>query len=333
MLATIVNAEGHSYRKAAACLLFRDDGERLGSISPGCLESDLQLRVADILTRGKFEIVEYDMRSTEDFSWGEAVGCGGKIRVLLEPVEGFLRDILCEIHDRTSNGESLRLHRWLERGAVRYRLVFGHNSRKSAVMYGDGGRPLLIETEYSPRQRLIIFGAGLDAQPIASLAGRLGFQVAVADWREDLCTNERFPGAQLAVGQADDAVRSLRIGRKDYVLVCSHHFRRDKQWLEAVIPMAPAYIGIIGSQSRIRSLLDGIERPPSLHAPAGLPIGADGPEQIAVSIVAELIQIARRDAPETWRGEIRNVGGRYLFGGGTEQADGDAEAVSGAVFG
>lgn len=110
VLATLIEVEGHSYRKAGAVMLFFEEGT-IGSLSPGCLENDLQLRTSEIWERGLPEIVEYNMLSPDDLSWGEVVGCGGKIKVVLEPVQGQLYKLLVQASDRLARGEKLILFR------------------------------------------------------------------------------------------------------------------------------------------------------------------------------------------------------------------------------
>jgi xanthine dehydrogenase accessory factor len=97
VLATTISVQGHSYRKAGAMMLILENGLTIGCISPGCLEVDLLERVPDILLTNKSQLVEYDMLSEDDYSWGEAIGCGGKLQVLLEPVTDALHEYILEI--------------------------------------------------------------------------------------------------------------------------------------------------------------------------------------------------------------------------------------------
>ena len=127
--------------------------------------------------------------------------------------------------------------------------------------------------------------------PVGSLADRIGFRLAVVDWRTEMVVSARFPGAELFVGAPDEAVKALRIGKRDYVLIGSHQLAMDRWILELLLPLHPAYIGIIGSSKRIGMLFEALSRPDSVMAPVGLPIGAEGPEEIAVSIAAELIAV------------------------------------------
>lgn len=178
-----------------------------------------------------------------------------------------------------------------------------------------------------PRPRLVMFGAGQDLDPIFAAAGRIGFRLAVADWRAGLLSAERFPGAELAVGTAEQIAAKLGLNAADYAIVCGHQLRKDREMLETLLPIRPAYIGVMGSSSRIRLLFEGLPAPAFVHAPVGLAIGADGPEEIAVSIAAELIAERRRLSKSRGaNGDGREDRG-HLFGGWAEPQDGETEAV------
>ncbi|AIQ11864.1 XdhC family protein [Paenibacillus durus] len=289
VLATLIGVEGHSYRKAGAVMLFHEEGT-IGSLSPGCLESDLQLRTGDVWKSGMPETVEYDMLSQDDFSWGEAVGCGGKIKVVLEPVKGDLRNLMLEAHGLMTYGQSVMLRRSLAGGNYAYSLEAAAGALEMRA--DDGWSEASFVTLLVPKPRLVLFGPGHDARPIADLAVRTGFRIAIADWRETSLLLG-FDAEEKVVCSPGEAADRLHIGRSDYVLICSHQLQRDRIFLEYVIKHKPCYIGIIGSKARIGMLLEGLDAPETLYAPVGLSIGGEGPEEIAVSIVAEMIQVRR----------------------------------------
>ncbi|MEK5253149.1 XdhC family protein [Paenibacillus sp. FSL F4-0125] len=349
VLATLIEVEGHSYRKPGAVMLFFEGGT-IGSLSPGCLESDLQLRTSEIWERGLPEIVEYNMLSPDDLSWGETVGCGGKIKVVLEPVQGELQELLVQASDRLSAGERLVLFREAVGRGFDYNLELdtdislsqnkkhpklSHLAKESMAT----GRFMAAQAEltafhtcFVPKPRLVIFGGGRDVVPIAELANRVGFRVVIADWREGSLQNE-FPHAERIICSPTEVVQRLGVAQEDYVLICSHQIGRDKQFLESVIPQAPLYIGVIGSKARIALLLEGLEVPAFLYAPVGLPIGGEGPEEIAVSIIAEIIQIRRAGLRELPKGADSFESSRNIFGSRAEQADGRVQGFTEIVTG
>ncbi|MFS0868962.1 XdhC family protein [Paenibacillus xylanilyticus] len=372
VLATAVKVEGHAYRKQGVSMLLTEDGRMYGSISPGCLESDLQARVERVLDTEQMEFVEYDMRPEDDLSWGETIGCGGLVIIMLEPVCSELRTVISEMHACFQSGSAVELTRtfldqysYIRYGWKRIISIDGKHDlslRPLLVTNGGGtaksGRPLTNEqdaftddidstmdsnpdrvdtphlalvpvplidasnvssssapaerektggsteaddwnlppqmtTLYTPKPRLIMIGAGNDAIPVARLARAAGFRVIVADWREGLCTAERFPNVEIVLGFPHEIIPVLDIKSGDYIILMSHQFPREREFLELMLDCDYSYLGIMGSKTRTARLLKDLPPLPNVHSPVGLSIGADGPEEIAISIAAELVACRR----------------------------------------
>jgi xanthine dehydrogenase accessory factor len=363
VLATAVKVEGHAYRKQGVSMLLTEEGTMYGSISPGCLESDLQARVGRVLHTQQLEFVEYDMRPEDDLSWGETIGCGGLIIVLLEPVCGELRSILSHMHTYFQSGSPVELTRSfydqytrihyviqlvesaenqtslyptpVAKGASqgpintmitddtsRRSLVVIHSSEADAVTSNSGENdlqwhgltdaerwdvPLQISARFEPKPRLIIIGAGNDVIPVVRLGTLAGFHVVVADWRETLCTAERFPGVELIHGFPREIMPVLDIQSGDYIVLMSHQIPREREFLELLEDQNYAYLGIMGSRTRTARLLNDLPPLKHLHSPVGLTIGADGPEEIAISIAAELIAFKRAAVNADHRNAQRGI--------------------------
>jgi xanthine dehydrogenase accessory factor len=296
VLVTTVSVEGHAYRKAGAMMLLMEDGSSIGSISPGCMEADLLERVEGILVSNTHQLVEYDMKSEDDAAWGEAIGCGGTVRVLLEPVAGVLLEHLLEVKRKLDQNIAVNVKRVIveESKSIRYKLITARAAGfENQQMYQLNEQELIVSTVFSPMLRLIIFGAGNDAIPVAQLARRVGFQVIIADWRAGLCTNERFQDAAFIIGFPKKSLMHLNLTEQDYVIVMSHHLRWDREFVQNMLSNRVKYAGIMGSKARTNRVLEGITVPPWFHTPVGLHISAEGPEEIAISIMAELISIRR----------------------------------------
>jgi xanthine dehydrogenase accessory factor len=324
VLATVIAVEGHAYRKVGASMLIFDDGEQAGWISPGCLEADLMERVVDIIAHERPQVVEYDMRDSDDLAWGEAVGCGGSIHVLMEPIAGVLEGILSGLKKKLDCGLTVFLTRvWLNDDSLNYAVETAEEQDREAAA---GQNRLRIVCE--PRPRLIIFGAGSDAEPLVAMAKKAGFRVIVGDWREALCCAAAVSEAyDRVVGSPNELVERLQINGSDYVVIMSHQMERDRQCLDLLWPLAPRYVGLLGSKTRSAQLLGGRTPPTWLKSPVGLPIRAEGPVEIAISVVAELIAV-KRSAKNAGKGvgDHERQGHRHLFGGRRKQAYGSFEA-------
>ncbi|WP_091181867.1 XdhC family protein [Paenibacillus catalpae] len=327
VLATIIEVEGHAYRKAGAAMLLMSSGESVGTISPGCIESDLHERVSLVWEADRYEVTEYNMEPDEDPIWGESVGCGGIIRVLLEPVAGELRSILMAALELLNGGREATLVRSLRGQELSYELMIASSASEEPC---DWQFSVLL----SNRQRVILFGAGPDAVPIYQLLTQSSFHVVVADWRPGLLAS--FPGAEHCLGTPAQLKEMLDLNGEDAVIVCSHHLYYDREMIEWTLESKPRYIGVMGSTKRIGMLFNGEVPPDHVKAPIGLSIGAEGPYEIAVSIAAELIVLRKE-----WRDRQvsnRQKGERHehiwnLFGSGTEQPHGQAEAAARAFAG
>jgi xanthine dehydrogenase accessory factor len=336
VLATILSVSGHSYRKTGAMMLFLQNCSRIGSISPGCLEADLQERVSAVLESCECEIISYNMRAEEDPIWGESIGCGGSIRVLLEPVDQQFRALLSRSLARMNAGLDVQLLRDLNAETIQYTLL--HESevcmeKPLNQASREAAEPETMLTVWMPKSRLIVFGGGNDAEAICKIARMIDFHVILADWRDLPDMEARYPGVQIVNGTAAVITQQLGIGRHDFVVICSHQLQRDREMLEQAIPRRPRYIGVLGSQNRIRTMFEGITATANVHAPVGLAIEAEGPEEIAVSIAAELVSVRARARNEGVKGVRLDENSRSLFGSRSKQENGGSEASVRTVAG
>lgn len=176
-------------------------------------------------------------------------------------------------------------------------LTLNDHEREQTGSICGGSMTLLIEP-FGAGPRLLIFGAGHVAQPTARLAQSVGFRVELFDSRAEWATDERFPGMVTHVDDYERLARGLESNRRDFIVLMSHSHEQDFQLLIHLVRKEWFYLGVLGSQKKaleIRGKLasegftpDEIAR---ITSPMGVPIGSHTPEEIAVSIVAELIQL------------------------------------------
>jgi xanthine/CO dehydrogenase XdhC/CoxF family maturation factor len=309
-LATLVDVAGSSYRRAGARALLKTEGPgriRLGSISGGCLEDDIWIRAHQVLSDDTPQVAVYDTTSENDLVWGVGLGCHGIVTVLIEPLPsapGWAAAAAAAL----AGGEPCDLI------TVWDATVGPLGTRaESGTVPERGPHRGIYRERIAPPPRLWIFGAGDDARPLARLAGELGWTVAVADPRPAYATRERFPEAaeilarpvDSLVSQVAGALRpgdSNRGGRHHPVLavIMTHHYMYDKPLLAGLIALPLLYLGLLGPRKRAERLLEEIGLPDAaarLHAPVGLDLGAEGAEEVALSILAEMrATLAGRDA-------------------------------------
>ena len=302
VLATLTSVEGSSYRRPGARMLISDDGRRIGSISGGCLEEDLIERSRRVAASGRAELVVYDTTVENDIVWGVGLGCHGIVRILLERVTPR-PDWASLLAENLRSGRATDLVVvWDEsEGPVGTRL------RDDPRFGRQGSGHGVFRERVEPPTSLSLFGAGDDAQPLARMALELGWRVTVADSRPALVTEQRFPGvAAMVLGPPDELVARAAPLPGSLAVVMTHHYRHDLPLISHLLPLPLAYLGLLGPKRRADKILAEIaDRGLSitaamrsrLRAPVGLDLGSDAPEEVALSIIAEMSAVlAGRDA-------------------------------------
>jgi len=305
VLATIINVKGSAYKREGSLMVFSEDGKQAGMLSAGCLETDLALRAEEVMETEKPMMVQYDLFAEDDLGWGQGAGCNGAIDILLEPVSNKLQADLIhlkELLDRESpvlclkSLEHLGEYIFLSKVEKPFGIWSGsipasHLNVKSGI---SSDLQIFLHT-YLPKPRFFVFGAGPDVQPLVNLAADTGFFVYVCDWRESFCTKDNFPKAErLILGDPKEIMKQITFTPNDFAAIMTHHFQKDREILLVLLSENIKYLGILGPKERTKRLLYGENIPDWISAPIGVPIGAKGSAEIAVSIVAEMIEVWRK---------------------------------------
>jgi xanthine dehydrogenase accessory factor len=297
ILVTLTGAAGSSYRRPGAHVLLLADGRHAGTISGGCLEAEVA-RKAFWMTRNGAAMQRYSTLFDDTAEIPFGLGCGGEIDILLEPANTPECFALIEAMRQSLDGKPHTAITILptENQPLQRTIL---TSDKEVIFVSESFAHAADKfTEHlDPPQRLILFGAGDDAQPLAQMASLLGWSVLVADGRAQLVSAERFPSAeQVVLLDKNLSIAPLEITSKDAVILMTHSFEQDRSLLTQLLPIAPAYLGILGARHRSSLLVSEVadklklsmeEVAAHLHAPVGLSLGGDAPESIALAILAE----------------------------------------------
>lgn len=316
VLATVVKTQGSSYRLPGAHLLVTSDGKRAGSVSGGCLEDDLVKKAWWFTEKGPV-IRRYDTTADGEIATGGyGLGCNGTIDILLERVapgtrstitlaseahaERRIAGIVHIIEPRNLAGRHLTID---TRGSVSTniddpRLAAHLEAQANATLAAGDSRHFAAEDleafieALRPAIRLVIFGAGDDAVPLTKIAKVLGWQVMVFDGRAHYATSERFPLADLVAVRQPGKAASI-VDPWTVAVIMNHSYSQDQQVLQELAPVPLLYLGLLGPRKRTRQIfadsgLDEHLLNSALHTPMGLDIGADGPEQVALAVMAEI---------------------------------------------
>jgi xanthine dehydrogenase accessory factor len=284
-LATLVRATGSSYRRPGAHMLICEDGATIGSLSGGCLEEEVALRARDVVKTGELALMSFDTR--------KRFGCNGKIEIFIERVaESFFVELAQHLDVRrgcvavtTFEGDSdvlgsRVLKSSLEGGAPATPSIV--RSRGSSTLHLPDG---VFARQIHPPIQLLICGDGPDSTPLRLLAELLGWiPIEIPD------------------------VNSLTIQPDDWTaaIVKSHNYGRDFSALQRLLPLNLPYVGLIGPRKRrdqlLNDLLDvGVAINAGFFAPAGIDLGAESPEEIALAIVSEIQRVFAGGTGESLR--------------------------------
>jgi len=327
ILATVVKVEGSAYRRPGARMLIPLHGRTVGTVSGGCLEQDLAKKAWWLTDSGEPVVRRYSTGATEDEDDEQSaltfgLGCNGTVFVLLERLRAKTPspaiDLLRRVRDHqqpaamatviaTSRNASARVgDRWFSNSEHALRNPQLNNAigndlhktllqKKSSIrLYTDARGEIEVFFEYiAPPPRLVIFGAGHDAQPLVRMAKLLNWHVTVIDSRSHFARPERFPQADAVIfANLDNRFDLHPLIDGAAVAVMTHSYRQDRHWLAQAQQAAPAYLGQLGPKERTERLLTDIGRSPSaLHYPMGLDLGGDAPESVALAILAEMTAV------------------------------------------
>ncbi len=284
-LATVVSTWGSAPRPRGSHMLVHADGRFEGSVSGGCVESDIMATAAQVIAGAPFQMKRYGVADAA--AWEVGLPCGGEIEVMVQPVstDGFDPELFDRIAEARGHGQALTVTTDLASGRSDLR------PPETGVL-SDGA----FANRYDPPRLLLIVGAVQIAQSLAGLARTLGIETVVIDPRARFLTEARFPGVTLDDRWPDEAVAAYRPGRSTAVVTLSHDTKIDDPALVEALKTDAGYVGALGSRRshaarRERLAAAGvaphdIDR---IDAPVGLDIGAIGPSEIALSIAAAMV--------------------------------------------
>ena len=320
ILATVVDVVGSGYRRPGARMLIDQNGYSIGTVSGGCLEADVLERAKKVLQTGEPTVITYDTTQDENSVFGLSMGCRGIVRILLEKVSDenrffdFLRGVF-EARKLFSTATVVSSND--ENTPIGSRLFFADAKATSEDLKSEISDSIIekfnspandkiskLETfefgevfyeTISPPLNLLLFGAGFDALPLVKFAKELGWRVSVVDHRAAYANHERLPAAdEIIVADSEDLSEDFFRDENSVGVILTHNYERDRNILRRLLHSKCLYIGALGPKKRTLKLLEEIGEHFSdaqlkkLHAPIGLDIGAETPEEIALAVVAEI---------------------------------------------
>ncbi len=322
VLAVPLWSRGSVPMSAHAKLLVRQDGSIQGTIGGGRLEAEVIAAARGVLREGRHRVMEFDLSAAEAAETGMV--CGGRCAVLLElivPDRGA--EVFAAATEAEAAGEAVAIVTILPADGVPGKVAVTAEGRligTAGTSQWDESLRLVAQAALSdgrarfvqeparavvdpilPRPSVIIFGAGHIGVCLAQIAGFAGFRVVVVDDREEFANVQRFPRAdEVIAASVAQGFSRLEITESTYIVAVTRGHASDEEVVARALGTPARYIGMIGSKRKVALLRERLraggiseEDIGRLHAPIGLEIGAEGVEEIAVSILAELIAVRR----------------------------------------
>ncbi|MCS6881776.1 MAG: XdhC family protein [Oscillochloridaceae bacterium] len=312
-VATVVRTTGSSPRQVGAKLFVSSSGAMAGSVSGGCIEGAVFVACQEALATGEARLLRFGV--ADEMAWEVGLACGGTIEVLVEPLREPVRaerPMATVTVIRGPSGPGARLlieaggsvegslgDAGLDQAAVHVAQEFLTRGASGAVELAGGKAAVFIESFVPPPSLYMVGGVHI-ATALARMANVLGLRTVVVDPRAAFASQERFAHVDEVVLAWPDEALEGRLDARSCVAVLTHDPRLDDPALRVALRSPARYIGALGGRAAHARRLERLRAEgfseadlARVHGPIGLPIGAKTPEEIAVSILAQIIQVQR----------------------------------------
>jgi len=312
VLATVVALEGSSYRRPGVRMLILDNGKMIGAVSGGCVEKEVQRQAESVFSNGIPKVMTYDGRYR--------LGCEGILYILLEPFtpnETTINTFWQTVKER----KSFELESYFTKGV-------GTSNELGSLLKVDGHilalRPdfdsqkgvEIFRQKLAPCFKLVIIGSEHDAVQLCSYAAMTGWEVSVIASPSEEKSIADFPGAQQFLSETPEEFQPQIIDNQTGVVLMTHSYVKDLKYLVGLKGVTPIYLGLLGPSLRREKLLNELmefdldvrdDFFESIYGPAGINIGAETPQEIAVSVIAEILAVIRKKEPMLLRNKIGTI--------------------------
>ncbi len=312
VLATVVALEGSSYRRPGVRMLIREDGKRVGAVSGGCVEKEIVRQAETVFTDDMPKMMIYDGRYR--------LGCEGILYILIEPfvpsitfLDAFEFTLKSRKKFKIISSFTKEEGSYTDLGSL---FVFNGEKiglKDDAVLSSDRA---VFEQQMNPCFKLIIIGAEHDAVQLCSYASLTGWEVTIVASAAEEKSITDFPGANLFLTEEPETLSIDTIDNQTAIVLMTHSYVRDLKYLLAIKESSPVYLGLLGPAKRREKLLNEfMEHYPEvsdaffdvIHGPAGLDIGAETAQEIAMAILSEILSVTRNKEPIMLKNKLGRI--------------------------
>ena len=316
VLVSVVDLEGSSYRKPGVSMLILEDNTMVGAVSGGCVEKEILRQAQSVFKEETPKMMTYDGRYR--------LGCEGILYILIEPFNPD-ESTLEAFEKCFQNRESLKLVSHYKKDVCSNQLMGtlaiingdSYNlSSKQNPLINKNHSLLVFEHILQPQKQLMIFGAEHDAVQLCQLAALTGFRVVIYANATESKNQKDFPGCDSFISVSFDQLKLKPLDNQTAVVVMTHSLTQDLKCLLALQHTNPVYLGLLGASHKRELIMSKLIEYNSdiddrfleaIHGPAGLNIGAITPQEIAISILSEILTVFRNKTPHTLRDKTKNI--------------------------
>ena len=317
VIASVVELDGSSYRRPGVRMLINENGVMTGAVSGGCVEKEILKQSTPVFKTGKPKMMTYDGRYR--------LGCEGILYVLIEIFDPS-KEMMLSFENCLKQRKQIEINSFYSKeftgdevwgSKIVFDQIKSYNFDKNKKPKNEKS-PLLkvFQQKMKPYFKLIIFGSEHDAIQLCLLASSLGWEVVIVASASDPQTLKDFPGAKELVHQNPEIFETNQIDKNTAIVLMTHSYVKDLQYLTTLINTKPVYLGLLGPSNRREKILNEIiERFPLvdeslfdvIYGPAGLNIGAETPQEIAMSICSEILSVIRCQEPDSLKNKIGKI--------------------------
>ncbi len=314
VLATVVALDGSSYRRPGVRMLLSENGKWIGAVSGGCVEKEIYQQAQSVFKTQMPKLMSYDGRYR--------LGCEGTLYILLEPLH-ISEECYQSFRQVLTNRTAFTCHSYFQKTNEI------HTGIGSIFILGNESYPLspsinlehledldCFTQKFSPIFQIYIFGAEHDAVQLCKMASQIGWEVHIVAPPDEAKSLDYFVGAISLLTPVIDAIDTTKFDKDTAVVLMTHSFNKDIQYLMALKEVQPAYLGVLGpAHRRERLFAQFLDYFPDMSAdffdkingPMGLNIGAESASEIALSILAEILSVVRRQEPIFLKNKVGHI--------------------------
>ena len=293
-IATVISTWGSSPRQVGGQMAINQNSEIIGSVSGGCVENAVIAEALESIKDKKHRVKDYGI--SNNLAWEVGLACGGQLKILIQPLEKNDK-IIFSMHNSIKNRKKLIIKNDCNTG--KRKIISKSHNQLISVSHFDTKSQIFYHI-IEPKPRLFIVGGVHLAQALSSFANLCDYEVIIIDPREHFASKNRFPNDIIINKWPDDAFERFKFNDSDIVVTLTHDPKIDDLALTKILRSNVGYIGCLGSKKTHQNRIDRLEKEgfkqseiQRIHAPIGLDISSKTPQEISISILAEVIKFKR----------------------------------------